>query len=135
MRKLALFANCIGGILPRREEEPSQSSLVAMVQYYPVACRAFLALSLACASATDAAGASNAPCTHDEALEMGAKLHQELDTSSPRWRTAKTEAEKQALFEAFEALMKASDDVLRGDDSEACRQYREIAEEQGIELD
>lgn len=66
---------------------------------------------------------------------MGATLHQELDVSSPRWRAAKTETEKNALSSAFIALMDASDQALRGNDSEACRQYREIAAEQGISLD
>mgnify|MGYP007068354505 CR=1 FL=1 len=96
---------------------------------------ALLVLLFTSTAAVGAIGADSATCTHSEALDMGAKLHQELDTSSPRWRAAKTEAEKQELFGAFEALMNASDAALRGDDSEACRQYREIAEDQGIDLD
>jgi hypothetical protein len=87
------------------------------------------------ASAQETADADQSPCTHDEALEMGATLHQELDVSSPRWLAAKTEAEKNALSSAFIALMDASDQALRGNDGEACRQYRAIAAEQGIPLD
>lgn len=87
------------------------------------------------ASAQESADASPPACTHDEALEMGTKLHQELDVSSPWWRAAKSEAEKKTLSDAFIALMDASDQALRGNDGEACRRYREIASEQGITLD
>jgi len=75
-------------------------------------------------------------CSHDEALEMGARLHRELDVSSDKFRSrSMSEAEKQAYRDAFFELMDASDLALRGKDAEACRRYREIAQRMKIDLD
>lgn len=86
---------------------------------------------------TPVGGADETPsdsCTHDAVMAMGATLHDELDVGSPKWRSAKTDAEKAAANEALIALMEASDIALRGEDAQACRLYRQLADEQGIDL-
>lgn len=88
------------------------------------------------ATAIAASASAEEVCSHDEALAMGATLHEELDVNSARFRDRSlTETEKKANMSAFIDLLDASDLALRGDDTEACRRYREIAERMDIELE
>ncbi|WP_374375270.1 hypothetical protein [Dongia sp.] len=88
------------------------------------------------AAVTPGAASADESCSHEEALEMGAKLHEELDVSSERFRDRSlSKVEQKAYLDAFVDLMDASDLALRGKDAEACSRYREIAARMDIDLD
>lgn len=102
---------------------------------YPRLAAVLLSVGMATSGLISPASASEA-CSHEEALAMGAKLHDELDVNSERFRDASlSEAEKKAHMDAFIDLMGASDLALRGEDVEACQRYREIADRMDIDLD
>jgi hypothetical protein len=76
------------------------------------------------------------PCTHDEAIRMGAILHEKLDIASGKLASYDNieAADEDGYLDAFDKLLAASDAALRGDDETACRLYRALAAEEGISL-